>query len=230
MNIQFSIIGLAIVVVFYLLCAGVLVLVGLQIKDKKWRGFIIAPLVLATLALPWIDEVLTARNFKEICRNAGARITRKIVVEGFFDRTGGYSASLASSGLVTDPGVILDFDRSGYRYKERLLTDGRIQRLERVAEGVRASVLDRSKARYHFIRPIHDADAGRSAECSEDIILDSETQETVARYRYCKRYASLPERVWLGLVHRGPIEYCPEGNKKLRGLLYEEVLMPAKKP
>ncbi len=229
MNIQFSIIGLAIVLVFYLSTAGILVLIGLRINDKRWKKIIIAPLALIALVLPWVHEVLVAWNFREVCEDAGAQISRTVTVEGFLNDISRSSSDFAKPGLITDPGAILNFDRSGYRYIESLFKDGKVWHLERVEDGVQASLLSKPTARYHFTRPMSDVDAGRAASCSEDVIIDSETKQTIAKYRYCKRYASFPERIWLGLLHRGPIEYCPSGERELKGMLYHDVLIPVRK-
>lgn len=230
MNIQFSIIGLVLVLVFYLFTAGVLVLIGLRIKDKQWGKIIIGPLALIALALPWVDEVLVAWNFKEICKDAGAQISRTVEVEGYLNDTSRtLSSDFAKPEFITDPGAILNFDRSGYRYVESLFKDGKVWHLERVEGGIQASILSEPRARYFFRTPMSDVDAGPAASCSEDVIVDSETNQTIAKYRYCKRYASFPERLWLGLLHRGPIAYCPSGTKELKGMLYRHVLIPVRK-
>jgi len=229
MNIQFSIIGLAIVMVFYLITAGALMLLGSRIRDKNLRRGIIVPVAVIALLLPWIDEVLTAWQFKEVCDGTGVQISKKIKVDGLLMGNSQPSSSRnAKPGLITDPGAILSMDRLGYRYTESFFEDGKVWHLERVEGGVLASVLDRPKAKYHFLTPITDADVGRAASCSEDIILDVETQETIAKYRYCKRYASLPERIWLGWVHRGPVEYCPSGDKAPKESLFQAVLIPVR--
>jgi hypothetical protein len=113
---------------------------------------------------------------------------------------------------------------------EHRSADGkRVERIEKAQNEWRRSILDKPTARYHFRRPLSDVDRGPAASCSEDVIVDSETKQTIAKYRYCKRYASFPERIWLGLLHRGPIQYCPSGGSELKGLLYHHVLIPARK-
>jgi len=226
MNIQFSIIGLAIIVVFYLFTAGVLVLIGLRIKDNRWRKIIITLLAFIALLLPWVDEVLTAWNFRKICNDAGEKIARTVRVEGFYDDTG---TGTSTPGPVTGVQRIEALENSGYTFREARLVDGTISRVEKSNGGWHQTKLDKPSARYHFRRPMNEADAGRAASCSEEVVVDTHENETIASYRYCKRYASFPERIWLGLIHRGPIEYCPSGSKELKDFLYKYVLLPTNK-
>lgn len=222
MNIQFSIVGMIIILLFYGVCAGLLVLLAFWIKEKRYSWIVVSPLAVIALALPWVDEVWIAWHFKEICKDAGVHVIRKVEVEGFLDDTTETHRNPPSAQAIGA------YEKGGYRFYERRSRDKYVVR-EKIADQWRTSIHDQPTARYHFRKPTSDADVGRAISCSEDVIVDSHTNQTIARYRYCKRYASVPERIWLGLVHRGPTQYCPAADKALKGMLYSYVLIPGPK-
>jgi hypothetical protein len=185
------------------------------------------PLGAAILFLPWADELWIAYQFQDVCKTAGASISRKVTVDGFLDDTNRFSSIGVRTGLIVNPQAIRSFDQSGYKFRETTLSDGRIWRLERISEGLNATIHDRPESQYAFSRPISDATAGYRILCSEDVVVRYSTNEKIANYRYCKRYPGMIESLWMRFLHRGPIAYCPEQSSQLEGMLYTHALIPS---
>ena len=175
------------------------------------------------LALPWVEEIRIAWNFRSACQDTGVHIAREVVVDGYLDDRTRSTEISARQGLITDPNTVLDFDRRGYRYIESFFKSGKVWHLERVREGIQASILERPVAQYYFRTKADRGDGGYGVSCSEDTVVDARTNETIARYRYCKRSASML------MFSPYPIEYCPTGDNALKGMLFSRVLRPVAK-
>ena len=98
MNLQISIVGMAIIAVLYWICGAVLLKVWRRVRGRTW-GKVVVPLVaFVVLILPWADEVWIAWHFSEFCKDAGVRVVRKVEVEGYYDDTAsGISEASAAS-------------------------------------------------------------------------------------------------------------------------------------
>lgn len=223
MTIQYSIIGTIIVASFYAIALGALWLLARRTKESRLRWIVIPPCALVLLALPWVDELWVAWQFREACRDSGAMIKRQVRANGFYN---GITTGSSDAGPVTGKQRIEALEKSAFAFSEVRLLNGKVAHVERVNGSWYQSNLDAPTARYHFKRPTSDVEVARAVSCTEEVVLDTQTNETIARYRYCKRYAALPARLWQGLVHGGPTQYCPIGDKELKGVLSHHVLLP----
>jgi hypothetical protein len=226
MSFQITVAGLALVAVFYACAAGLLTFLYRKASSKRSRWVFIGPLTLAVLVAPWGDELWIAWRFSEVCEDAGVQIGKRIAVDGFYNDT---SSGTSASGVVASNQWIDALEKSGFLFHEARLLDGKVSRVEKIDGVWRQVVLDKPTARYHFKKAMSDADAGRAISCSEDVVIDSASNETVARYRYCKRYASFVESLWMRSFGLGPTQYCPTGDKELKNVLHTYVLTPSNK-
>ena len=231
MTLQFSIFGYLIMIVFYAISAGLLMLLWYPMRN--WHGwkFIIVPLALILLILPWADEVYIAWRFHDLCKDAGVHIYRKEVANGFVDDISPRSRIGLKPGLLyNDQKRLEEFDKAGFRYKEYMLKDGGVWHVERYSDGVYATILDNPTARYHYKYSANNEDMGLQLEKQEWVIVDSESGEILGRDTTFKRYPGWIEGLWvrfLGVyptICRGPLN---EPKKQIRlGQIYKYVLIP----
>jgi hypothetical protein len=226
MPIHFSPVGIAIALVFYVVAFLLLrrplraLNAGPGARAAKWL------LIVAVTLLPWAEELWIAASFRAACVDANARILRTVRVDGFLEDTNRPSPVLAKTGLLTDPGTIRWFDTDGYRFKEVMLKDGKVWKTRRTPEGVESTIVDQPEARYQYRATMEDLDMAWKVSCSERVVVDGTGGETLGSYRYCKRYPSFLEALWLQFLHQGPVDYCPPLEGGMRGMLYKHVLIP----
>jgi len=212
MNLQISIIGIAIIAVFYMAVTGLVILpLWYKLKDKTWRKAVIVPLAVIIAVLPWVEEVWIAYHFANYCEDAGVHVTRQVVVEGYYDDTG---SGPAEPGLITNPQSIKALESSGFRYKEfkaykqdfgqpRVYI---VNHMEKNANGQwRVTILNKPQARYHlkFADPRQEVSIGWKLEKRETLIVDADQDKVISRELSFNRYPNIIEGLWIGLVGSG---------------------------
>lgn len=225
MNLQFSIIGYAIIAVFYVISGAILFLMWVRFERKRWIKPFLAIVIPVVLALPWAEEVWIAWNFENLCDGVGVNITRQVEVAGFYNDT---VTGPSSPGPITNSQAVGAYESTGFSFVERKTTvAGKISHVARSRDGQWVVTLrDQPSAKYHYVKVFEDKPMAGQISCSEDAILDSSTQSKIASRIFCKRYSNSIEALWLSFLHHGPIEYCPTLQKDLKGMLYHHVLVP----
>lgn len=182
-------------------------------KEKPWRMPALGVLALGLLVLPYADELWIAWRFSSLCEDAGVHVTRMVEVDGFLDDTS-RSAAHVKEQLIRDPQAIEQFDRSGYRFKESMLYNGKVWHLERVTGGLQLTILDHPTARYvyKFADPNHDVPVGLKTIRTEEIVVDSGTGEIIGRDTRYKRYPGWLEGLWIRFLGSG-LTICPDPGK-----------------
>lgn len=243
MNLQISIFGLLIATVLYVACGSALFAVWRRVRGETWAKIVLPALAITVLLVPWVDEVWIAWNFKELCKGAGVRVVRKVETDGYYDST---TSGWDKPTVLTDPKLISDLERSGFRFSERnagFASDrlGKISHLEKHADGLwRISILDRPEARYHYKRIVDYRDAtGIHEEISVaykimmtgEEVIDTKSGEIIGRNIEYSRRPGWLEGSWLRFVGTGATicrGSAPEAGG-LRYLLHHYVLIPVAK-
>lgn len=216
MNLQISALGVTIILAIYAIVELVLYQVYRKLGSDRLAWAVVIPISVLVLVAPWTDEVFIAQQFRNVCDGAGVNIKRAVETDGFYDGTqrSGYE-------LV---------ERVGYRFMEQPSTDrSKVEHVEKVDGEWQTTVLNAPTARYHYVRTLDEVQMSRAVYCSEDTVVDATTRETLGTYRYCKRYAGFVENLWMRYFDSEAVEYCPVGERQLKGLLHSHVLLPTKK-
>lgn len=230
-------IGIVLMVPFYWLC-----LLGIRKlwrrltpSPKRWGLLLLAP---PLLVLPYADEFWIAWHFERACREAGVTVNRKVEVEGYANATSGAphypNDPRESRRLYNDEKSLAEWDKTGYRFKEQLLSDGWALHLERRADGVYALYIEYPQARYHYryADPRHWVPAGYQMNRREMQVVDSETGEVLGRELSYERYPGFVEGLWVRFLGSGQV-ICDRPlddieRKTLTGAAYDYVLIPKK--
>jgi hypothetical protein len=201
---------------------------------KPWRGSVIGTLALILLILPYADEFWIAWQFSKLCEDAGVHVTRKVEVDGYYDAT---TTGWSKAEIVTDKQLVAEYEKAGFRFRERNTSvsgsaPGKISHLEKYPDGTwRITVLDHPTARYHyrFADPRQEVPVGLKLEKTEDIVVDSQTGEVIARDIHYTRYLGWVESLWVRFFGSGAVTCKGTAPKppELRYLLYHYVLVPA---
>jgi len=215
MTLQISIIGYLIMVLFYVISAGLVAL--LWYPSRRWQGwkYVILPIAVVILALPWADEVYIAWRFHELCKDAGIHVYRKVEVEGFYND-------------------VMPVEMNGYQFMEQKSNwENNIVRIEKNEDGKRIQTyVDKPSARYHYKYSANNEDMGLQLEKSEWVVIDSNNNEVLGRETIFKRYPGWVEGLWLRFLGIYPtICYGPLNERekwKREGLIYDYVLTPKK--
>ena len=231
MILQFSIVSYFLMGIFYTVAVGFLMLLWLTIRHwKNWK-FVITPLAVIFLILPWVDEVWIAWHFHELCKDAGVHVYKKVKVEGFLDDTHRATTNFAYDTMLRNQKLIEDFKKDGYAFRENMFKDGRVSHRELVDDGVKRTIIDQPQARYIYKYSANNKDAGLQLEKQEWVVVDSATGEVLGRDTTFKRYPSWFDGLWLRYIigaHpticKGPYDE-PEKQKR-DGQLYKHVLIP----
>lgn len=233
MELKFSIIGYAVIVVFYLITGTFLMFFWVRRHRYRWIKPALAVAVPVVLVLPWAEELWIAWNFAKLCEGAGVHVTRKVQVDGFFNST---TTGPARPGVISDPRRIASYEGKGYRFIERKAgygPDAKVSHVEKDDEGQwSVTILDAPEARYHFrfSDPRQEVPIKWKIEMVEKQILDSENAEIIAKDNVFIRYPNAIEWQWirffgLGIqICRGPLDE-PEKQKRI-GQLFKYVFIP----
>ncbi|MDR0776219.1 MAG: hypothetical protein LBE81_06230 [Azonexus sp.] len=209
--------GLAIIVIYSFAIGSVALFLGRQLKDFRWRWWMLAPPALVLLALPWAEEAWIAWHFHQACKDAGVKVYRTVEVEGYLNAaTSIYERQKVSLGpqFPNNPTELADFEKQGFRYFENLLTDGGARHLERVDDKVIVTLLDKPEARYHVVyhhRPTrhrYEEPIGWRLEKTERQVIDSQTGEILGRSTTIRRWYPMVDAIWIGLFGSYP-KVCP---------------------
>ena len=241
MNYQISIFGVGIIAAY---SGFVLLVIWLPLnkllKTFRWKWVAIAPITIMLLSLPWAEEAWIAWSFHKACKDAGVHVYKKVIVDGFVDATSITRRDKAFSSepklLYNNPAALAEWDKSGYLFKEQLLSDGSVWHIERHSDGVYFSVLDHPTARYYYKQAyqptpyIIEEPIGWKLQKLESIVLDSETGDVLGRDTHFHRFPSVAEGLWVHFFGSG--QTICEGSAPqppdLRHLLYHYVLIPSK--
>lgn len=227
--------GIVLMLPFYWLCFVAIRRLWRRLgKSPRRRGLLLlAPPI---LVLPYADELWIAWHFERACRDAGVAVYRRVEVEGYANATGGAhhhrNDSKVPRRIYNDEKSLEDWDKTGYRFKEQLLSDGWALHLERRADGVYAHYVDKPQARYQYryADPRQWVPAGYQMNRLERQVVDSETGEVLGREVLFERYPGFVEGLWIRFLGSG--QTICEGNAprppELRHLLYHYVLIPKK--
>jgi len=217
MTLQFGLFDYLIIAVIYALAATALFFGWLWLR--RWRSWrlVIVPVALVALIAPWADEVWIAWRFGQLCKDAGVHVYRKVETDGYYDAT---TTGWSKSEVVTDPRQITDYENSGFRFRERNTSvsghaPGKISHLEKYPDGTwRITVIDRPMARYHhkFNDPRQEVPISLKIEKREQLVVDTETSEVIAREIGYNRYPSWVQKLWIDSFGSGLVQ-CPDPGK-----------------
>lgn len=178
-----------------------------MLNRLRWRWWLLAPLAVLLMALPWAEETWIAWHFTEACKEAGVKVYRQVEVEGYVDDSSRSSRKSASPGMwKLDAGSLYSFDRAGYRFIENMLDDGGVLRVERHDEGLLATLLDSPTGRYHLrytYQPTslsHEELVGWKLKKLERQVVDSQTGEILGRDVTVKRWAPMADALWAQFI------------------------------
>lgn len=221
---QITPIGIVIIAAYSFAIWMVVRFLSRQMKDFRWRWWLLAPPALLLMALPWAEEAWIAWHFKEACKDAGVTVYRQVEVEGFYDGT-----------IGTGYSFIEDY---GFRFMEEKASDGKIAHTERPEGQWKTTILEKPAARYHVIyayqpRPhVYAKPIGRKLEKMESLVIDSQTGEILGRDVVIKRWASIADALWAQFIG-STLRICPDPDAQphMPPLPFpQSVLKPISKP
>jgi hypothetical protein len=155
-------------------------------RDK--RGIVIVTVIALIPMLAMVGEAAYVDSrFRQLCEEAKLTITRKVVVEGFYDD--GYS-----TGGWGDTNAIL----GGYEFIEWRDKEGRNWRTERgEGEKSRSFRIDRPTARYYWRKQKLETRVGHLLWRKEEIVLDTANSEVIGNSVIVYRWPPYIESLWL---------------------------------
>lgn len=198
--------GIGLTVVFCYTAIGLSLIGALYflLRRSPWKWVVVVPsliVVVGLAAAPFIEERRIATQFSELCKGAGVHVFRKVQASGFYDSTmrSGYSY----------------IDRSGYAFMEHPASNDRrkVERLEKAGATWKTVVLEKPTARYHLVessagkKPI-----GHKVWVEEQVLIDTETNEVIARDTKYKRAANTIDQALIGTIG-STLELCPDPSK-----------------
>lgn len=211
MSFPFSIIG---TIIYALYVAIVLVAVILPLrywllKKLTWKWWLIAPIALSLLIAPVIEELWIEHRFDTLCEDAGVHITRKVIINGYYDGTGNGPTNI---GFIKSPQTIAVYEKLGFNFIEYRvgykLPGNKVSRVERQENGKwLLSIQSKATARYHLLQPYDHERVGHQVTKSERIIFDNKLNEVIGRGTVYSRYPGWIERLWLQYIGSGQ-EIC----------------------
>ena len=191
-----------------------LVILRRKIGGARWfKNVAVIGAAFILFALPISDAAIGAWRMRQECSGAGLEIYRRVVVDGYFDET------LNGSFLKG----------SGYRFREymdplkgyvraEISSGGSVieQRIERPSARFRYQKGDRSPLGFGVVR-------------REERIVDSETNETLAKFVYIGRSPGFIDRIWISLfgTYRQDLESCHPKRTPDLAIEVKNILVPA---
>lgn len=206
MNYQMTVIGIAIILAYSALVLIFIIwpMTGV-LQNLRWKWAVLGPVTLTLLAAPWAEEYWIARNFHEACQDAGVHVYKKVAVEGFYDAMGG---GIDTPGPLKYKPAIESFEKGPYRFYERLIgydphaKNLQVSHVEKIDGEWQVKILDKPTARYHYKRAYqprpykYEEPVGWKLERLEEVVVDAETGEIIARETDYKRYINVAEGSW----------------------------------
>lgn len=231
MTLQFGLFDYIIIAVFYALAATLLLLAWLWPRRWRYWKLLIVPVAAAVLIAPWADEMWIAWRFGQLCKDAGVHVYQEVKTDGYYDAT---TTGWSKSEVVTDVRAIAEYEKAGFRFRERNTSvsghaPGKISHLEKQPDGAwRVTVIDRPTARYHykFADPRQEVPVGLKIEKREVLVVDTQTNDVIAREIGYNRYPAWVQRLWIGSFGSGLVQ-CPDPGK---GPPFEHLPTAAIKP
>jgi hypothetical protein len=251
-----SILSLILIAVIYVVAIGVFRFIWVRLLSRKFGGPTVWIVVAAILIAPWAEELWVAWNFGQACKEAGTFIYKKVQVEGFYDDTTGWGPrQLAESkyrfmesrdllnrrllrvepadGAARDRAIIWHAEKTGSgQATEGPFVVQPINEKEQVVvapnrtDAWRVTTIDGPTARYHYKWPDRGARVAHKVGRSETVVIDTQTNEQIARYT---RFGRRPSWFWIGLDV--PAFACDAPGRwpfsKDSLSVYQEVLIPA---
>ncbi len=232
MKLSISIFGLIIIAVIYIAAWGMLLAIWRKVRDRRWGRVVVFVAAIAVLIAPWADEVWIAWNFHEFCKGSGVHVSRKVVVDGYFDGT---FHGMSRPGSAESPQSIEALDKMGFGYVELRTIDGQVVRIEK-SEGLwRSKIVASPTARYHYKRIVnfrdergihHEAPVSLKIEVTGEEIVDTKTGEKLGERVIYKRRPGWVDGLWIGYFGSG-LTLCPDpGRGPKMPSLRESVLLP----
>mgnify|MGYP001057874698 CR=1 FL=1 len=234
---QITIFGIAIIAAYSLAIVGIAYALSRLLERYRWKWWLLAPPALLLMALPWGEEGWIAWHFNEACKDAGVKVYRQVEADGYVYDLSRDTRTSANPGLwKLDKTSLEAFDREGYKFRENMLVDGGVLRVERHLEGLIATLLDKPTARYvlkHSYQPSpyrYEEPIGWKLEKLEYLVLDRETDEVLGRDTRFIRFPSFAEMLWLryfgpaNLGCSGPLD-DPDKQKR-KGMITSYVIIP----
>lgn len=211
-------IGMVVIAVYSFVILLATFLISRPLKRFRWTWFVLAPIMLVLISLPWAEEAWISWHFAEACKDAGVKVYRQVEVEGYLDALNPKERRYVDVGarLVPQP---VDFEQQGYAYYEEALVEGGARRVEREGDRLVASISEKPKSRYVLKRHyqpgpgIYEEPIGWKLQKLERHVIDSQTEEILGRDTIIKRVLPTHEALIAGLFGP-PIIICPGPNVK----------------
>lgn len=230
MNPQITPFGVILASPFWLLSLFLLWRLWRRLKTSTLRWSVPA-LLLIVLMLPFADEFWIAWNFEQLCRESGVKVYRTVEVEGYLNTTASGSRKPI---IVTSTASIAEYERSGFRFQERIAEGNKISHAEKTDGQWQVVILDKPEARYHYLNPNQKdwVPVGYQINRHERRVVDSLTNEVLGRELSYERYPGFVEGLWIRFIGSGQI-ICNRPlddmeRKTLTGAAYAHVLNPKK--
>lgn len=181
------------------------------LRSWRWRWVFtgsLAAMVFALASQTIVEEREISIKFAELCKGAGVHIFKTVEVPGFFDAT---NTGPDQAGEVTSRQAIESYEKRGFRFYERKASYNRggVSRVEKIDGKWTVSILERPKARYHYLHVgiREEMPVGHKLEKRESIVLDSETGNVLARQLQYNRYPNSVDSLWIRFFGTG-MRFC----------------------
>lgn len=161
---------------------------------KQW--VLLPSLGLVLVSIPVADDFYIQWHFNRLCRDAGLHYEKKLVVDGYYDDTG---FLLDSVGEISDPERIRVLNARRFRLLESKAANhpGKHVRYEKADGKWMVSIVDQAKARYSYKIAANYRAVGYHVKQFELVLVDSSSNEVVARQSDYWRYPGWLDGLWL---------------------------------
>lgn len=216
-----SLIGMVVIAVYSFVILLAAFLISRPLKRFRWTWWLLAPIVLVLLSLPWAEEAWISWHFAEACKDAGVKVYRQVKVDGYGICRNDLQKNDVHVGPLfkQNPNQLADFEKHGFRFYEDILADGGARHLEREGGQVIVTLREKPEARYYeryayepnpyqIEEPI-----GWKLQKIERRVIDSQTGEILGRDIKIIRVLPTHEALIAGLFGP-PIIICPGPNVK----------------
>ena len=212
------------------------------------RAAVLSVVGVILLLVPLSEEIWIAWNFGQACKDAGTFINKTVAVDGFYDDSAGWgprqlseskyrfveSRDLLHRRLLRveladsasrDQALAVNGDAGARTDQASSFIVRQVSEKEQIVvapnriDAWRVITIDKPTARYRYMSLSH-IPYGHKIVAHEERVIDSETQEVLARARSFGRQAP-----WFFVGLDVPVKLC-YGQRTVRGLLYSSVLMP----
>lgn len=225
MSLPFSLVG-NFIYIFYVVIVVLIIVLPMSrwlLNDKRWKWWVIIPVILPVLITPIVEELWIAHQFENLCQDAGVYVTRRVKAQGFYDSV---NRSFSTKNKIIDNSdkvkVITDL---GFAFSENKTIQGKVRHWEIKNNKIIQTIIDKPTALYHYIQPHQDTKISHRIYKWEWRIMDSKSKEMIAKDTHFHRYPGWIETLWIKFIGTGQ-EIC-KGSAPLyfeeRHLLYRYV-------